>query len=125
MNVSHSIPLKEFNRLLCSSSIVIMPLDTEAPAGLIVIFYAAANDKFCMVNETATSCEYITNDRGCILPKDVEIWADTLYYYLSNSEKALEKAKNLHRWIESECSCEKYIHGMNSIYKRILQANVS
>lgn len=117
--VESSIPLKEFNAIACASSIIIMPTTTEAPAGLMLLYLAAANYKFYITNYTATSCEYINNDRGCILPKRLDVWVESIRYFLGNSEEAQRRAHNLHNFIEQECSLEKYVNGMKIICDKI------
>lgn len=118
-NVFHSIPLEEFNSLAVASSIIIMPSNTEAPAGLMLMFLAAANSKFYITNYTATSCEYITNERGCILPKDVDIWTKSIRYFLSHPNEANIKAENLRKYIEEECSIKQFVSGMKRICDKI------
>lgn len=118
-NVLHSIPLEEFNSLAFASSIIIMPANTEAPAGLMLMFLAAANNKFYITNYTATSCEYITDERGCILPKDVDIWAERIRYFLAHPEEATDKANNLRIYIEEECSLDKFVDGMKRVCQKI------
>ena len=118
-NVLHSIPLEAYNSLAYASSIIIMPTNTEAPAGLMLMFLAAANSKFYITNYSATNCEYITNERGCILPKDVETWAEQIRYYLKHPDEANIKAENLHKFIAEECSLEKFVYGMKNICCKI------
>ena len=45
MVVKSDIPEKEFLEFMCQSQLVVMPLDTEAPAGLIAFYQATANGK--------------------------------------------------------------------------------
>ena len=121
INIRVSIPLDEYNALAQASSIVMMISTTEAPAGLMLLFLAAANCKFYMTNYTATSCEYITDDRGCILPKRLDLWVEKIRYFLRNSKEANEKAQKLHDYIESECSLQKYVEGMKRLCSKIEQ----
>lgn len=118
--LKYDIPTKEFARLTCAASMEIMPVDTEAPAGLQTMYFAAANDVFYMTTRTAASSEYVTNDRGCILPKDVTAWTENIRYYLAHGDEALEKARRLHRFIETECSCEAFAAGMKRVRDKIL-----
>ena len=41
-----------------------MPLDTEAPAGLIALFQAATYGKMVITTDTVTTREYFSGDRG-------------------------------------------------------------
>ena len=45
MVVKSDIPEQEFLEFMCQSQLVVTPLDTEAPAGLIAFYQAAANGK--------------------------------------------------------------------------------
>ena len=114
-NVKYAIPLNEFNELAVASTIIMMISTTEAPAGLMLLFLAAANNKFYITNYTATSCEYITNERGCILPKIIEEWKKAISYYLSHPNEANSKAKLLNAYIAENCSLEKYVEGMKLV----------
>lgn len=118
-NVLCDIPKEEYNRLLCDSTIVIMPTSTEAPAGLMLIFVAAANNKLCITNNTATLCEYINNERGCSIPKKVDLWVNMIDYYLHHAKDAEVRANNLRKFVETECSAEKYVLAMKRICNKI------
>jgi glycosyltransferase involved in cell wall biosynthesis len=78
---------KEFDELLCKSEIVIMPLKTEAPAGLIVLFKAAANDKPIIASSTVTTREYLTNDRGYLCESSVDEWIKKILFCLDNRNR--------------------------------------
>lgn len=43
--VKYDVSEIEFLEFMCQSQLVVMPLDTEAPAGLIAFYQAAANKK--------------------------------------------------------------------------------
>ena len=74
INVLFDIPQSEFLEMLCSAEIVALPLDTEAPAGLIVMFQAAANMKYIITTDTMTTRECVNESRGCLLPNDTDKW---------------------------------------------------
>ena len=103
VNVRCNIPYREFLDEMCNSSLVCLPLDTEAPAGLIVMFQAAANNKFVITTKTATTKENITEERGAILSNDIEEWRKKILYYLVNTDEAANKAQLLHRFLKEEC----------------------
>lgn len=116
VTVRCNIPYIEFLREMCASTIVALPLDTIAPAGLIVLFQAAANQRLVMMTDTVTTRGYITPDRGVLLPNDAEQWVDSILFYFANPLERSEKAKNLQKFLETECSEDKFV---NSIKKMI------
>lgn len=94
----------DFMREMCASEIVALPLDTEAPAGLIVLFQAAANGKLVLTTDTMTTREYLSGDRGLLLPNDVKTWVENIRKALEDSEIRTMKAEKLARFLREECS---------------------
>lgn len=113
------VPYSEFMRELCKSEMVCLPLDTEAPAGLIVIFQAAANNKMVITTDTVTTEEYIKENNGQLIKKDVQQWCNKIYYYLHNAEERNHKARNLHDYFMSECSETKFLEGLSNILRDV------
>lgn len=93
MRVKCDISEREFLELLCQSKLVVMPLDTEAPAGLIVFYQAAANNIMSITSNTVTTQEYLSDGRGVLCNRDVENWKNAVLYYLNNSVEADTRAK--------------------------------
>lgn len=108
MVVKSNISEMEFLEFMCQSQLIVMPLDTEAPAGLIVFYQAAANGKMTITSDTVTTQEYFKNDRGGLCGKQVEEWKNKIIYYLQHTNEADIFAKRFKNFLESECSEEKY-----------------
>ena len=106
--VKFDIPEREFLELMCQSSLVVMPLDTEAPAGLIVFFQAAANGRMSITSDTVTTREYFSDGRGAVCGKNVEDWKGKIQYYLDHTAEAERCAARFKCFLETECSEEKY-----------------
>lgn len=115
MNVKYNIPYDEFMKELCSSEIVCLPLDTQAPAGLIVMFQAAANLKPIITTDTVTTAEYITSDRGVTIVNDVQTWCRAINLSFSNMEKSRNKAIKLQKYLHDYCSEETFVNGINKM----------
>lgn len=115
------IPLTEFERHLCESSLVCLPLDSEAPSGLIVLFRAAANDKMVFITETASSKEYVNYERGCCLPRNLAKWEEKIRYYLNNDVARISCAQKLHTFLAESCSEDAFV---NALQKMILGEKV-
>lgn len=92
-----------------------MPLTTEAPAGLLVLFQAAGSERFVITTSTATTRAYITSDRGCALERDVKQWKDAIRYYLLNEKERNDKALKLHKFLKDVCGRDNFDSGIQKI----------
>lgn len=101
------VSYERFMSIMCMSKIVCLPLDTDAPAGLIVLFQAAANDKFLIATDTATMREYINESRGILLPRDTGAWIKTISRALQDKRDL--RCENMKNFLQSECSEEKFL----------------
>lgn len=108
MNVKIDIPEQEFLEFMCQSQLVVTPLDTEAPAGLIAFYQAAANGKMVITSDTVTTQEYFAGGRGALCGKDIKDWKNKIQYYLQHKKEADLSAAKFKNFLESECSEEKY-----------------
>lgn len=117
VNAHYDISQNEFLKLLIESKLVIMPLDTEAPAGLIALFQAAANGKMIITSDTMTTREYIGGNRGGLCKKDIQEWVSTIQYYLDNAEKAKNCVDRFRSFLECECSEKHYAHVLSELSK--------
>lgn len=108
MVVKSDIPEREFLEFMCQSQLVVMPLDTEAPAGLIAFYQAAANEKMTITSDTVTTQEYFADDRGALCGTAIEDWKSKIRYYLQHREEAAASAAKFNSFLESECSEEEY-----------------
>ena len=104
INAKYDIPENEFIQLLCESQLVSMPLDTNAPAGLIAFYQAAANGKLIITTDTPTTVEYFSNMRGVLCDNDIEEWKDAIRYYLTNKLERERIADSFRKFLHSECS---------------------
>lgn len=114
--IRENIPYEEFLQEMCSSEIVIMPLDTDAPAGLIVMFQAAANEKNLIVSDTPVTREYVIDGCGYRVENDVEKWIAQIRFCLKNKEDARACASRLKKYLINECSEKKFIETIRGIY---------
>lgn len=119
VSIYTDIPEQQFLDLIAQSSIVALPLDTEAPAGLIVMFQAASFDKLVLTTDTVTTRGYINNSNGCLLPNNTESWCQSINYYLNNSEEANRKAIQLHRFLQEECNETKFVDAITNVIKNL------
>ena len=108
MVVKSDIPEREFLEFMCQSQLVVMPLDTEAPAGLIAFYQAAANGKMAVTSDTVTTQEYFAEGRGALCGRNVDDWKKKIQYYLQHPSDADVCAVKFKKYLENECSEEKY-----------------
>ena len=116
---SYNISMEDFMKEMCSCEIVALPLDTEAPAGLIVLFQAAANMKYIITTDTMTTREYLSDGRGCLLPNDVDVWKKAINEKLGKSLPNVMASETLLNFLKTECSEEKFVKGVELMIKNI------
>lgn len=114
----YNISMEDFMKEMCSCEIVALPLDTEAPAGLIVLFQAAANMKYIITTDTMTTREYLSDGRGCLLPNDVDVWKKAINEKLELGKSNIQASKKLLNFLQTECSEEKFVDGVETMIKK-------
>ena len=115
----YNISMEDFIKEMCSCEIVALPLDTEAPAGLIVLFQSAANMKYIITTDTMTTREYLFDGRGCLLPNDVEVWKKAINEKLGNVKSNIIASEKLLNFLESECSERKFVEGVETMINKL------
>lgn len=115
----YNISMEDFMKEMCSSEIVALPLDTEAPAGLIVLFQAAANLKYIITTDTMTTREYLSDGRGCLLPNEVEVWKKAINGKLGNVKSNIVASEKLLNFLESECSERKFVESVETMINKL------
>lgn len=118
VNLKTEIPEPEFIKLMCKSSLVLMPLDTEAPAGLIAIFQAAANKKLIIASNTVTTREYFGEQRGVLCENDLGEWEKQIRYWLEHPDDGKIRTEKLRAFLEAECSEKKYSEILMKLVER-------
>lgn len=115
----YNLSMDDFMKEMCSCEIVALPLDTEAPAGLIVLFQSAANMKYIITTDTMTTREYLFDGRGCLLPNDVEVWKKAINEKLGNVKSNIIASEKLLNFLESECSERKFVEGVETMINKL------
>ena len=115
INIKCNLSYDDFMVEMCKSEIVCLPLDTEAPAGLIVLFQAAANRKLVITTDTATTREYINSNSGYIIRNDIKCWKNAIDYSLLNKIDSSNKCNELYRFLCTTCSEQIFIEKVSSL----------
>lgn len=105
----------EFLSHMASSRLVCLPLCKQAPAGLIVMFQAAANHKPVLTSDTVTTSSYFAGGRGMILPRDAEKWRLAIKYCLDNQPEAAAMAERMLDFCEQECSPGEFVRTLDCL----------
>ncbi len=111
----YDIPENEFLDILKSSKIVIMPLDTESPAGLVAIFQAGMYNKMVIASNTVTMREYITPDKGVLCTQNADDWVKNIEHSLNNDKETADKARKFNYFLNDVCSASKYAETLFNI----------
>ena len=100
----HDLPPARFQQCLASARAVCLPLDTQAPAGLIVLFQAVANLRPVLISRTVTTSEYVSPALGGSLPNAPEAWVEAIRSLLQQPDEAAQRALRLRDRLRQECS---------------------
>lgn len=111
----HSLTENEFLQEMSRSAVVCLPLTTEAPAGLIVLYQATALGKTIVTTDTVTTREYVNDNSGITLENDVNKWEREIRHILSNPDVAHKKADTMYRFLIDNCSESQYTQTIKSI----------
>lgn len=115
----YNLPMEEFVKEMCASEIVALPLDTEAPAGLIVLFQAAANMKYIITTDTMTTREYLLGGYGCLLLNEVSLWTDVLKKKLYSRVSNQEASAKLLDFLQNNCSERNFVEGVEHMIEEV------
>jgi len=123
----YNLPYNEFRRLMLASGIIALPLNTEAPAGLIVLFTAGLMHKPVVSTNNITMREYITSGESGYLVGMGDHKTLALRIRELHSDQELRKriGEKLFRKVVESGSPEEYIDKLISIVKEVDSYNSS
>lgn len=109
-----NIPTETFFEIQKKCSLTVLPLNTQAPAGLIVIFSAGLMEKAIITSDTVCTREYINNgSEGTLLTNDLKQYIQCINQQLIDIDKRKTLGKNLKTKIVSTFSPENYIQTLS------------
>lgn len=122
VKIRYNIPYDSFMNAIHSATFSLLPLDTEAPAGLIVMFQSAWEGRLVFTNSTQTTREYIGTDHGVMLESPTaEDYADSIRYYYEHQDEAAAKVRDFQKFLHAECSGETMVDGLAKVITTMLK----
>ena len=117
----YNLPSSEFSHLLNKSSMLALPLNTEAPAGLIVLFTAGLMSKAVVTTDNLTTREYIVDGVNGKLVKmrDVDDFAVQIQELVNDKGKRITYGKALRLKVEEYGSTDSFIDAIIGITNQI------
>lgn len=117
----YNIPFNDFQQLMLKCSMLTLPLDTEAPAGLIVLFSAGLMRKPLISTNNFTIREYITSgENGYLIDMgDYKALADKIRELNEDSQKRREFGERLFKRVKELGSPDAFIVNLIEIVNQI------
>lgn len=109
------LPGKEFFELQSNCSITFLPLTSQAPSGLIVLFSSALMERPVVISDTICTQEYVDNGTTGIMNRTEEEFAESIHTLLNNIEKRKELAIKQKIKVKELGSPESYVRDLSKI----------
>lgn len=121
MEYTYNVPYKQFQKSLRDCSLVALPLNTEAPAGLIVIFSSGLMHKPIISTNSYTLREYVSSGHNGYLIKmgDHVALADRIRELLGDADKRHEFGEKLYRRVNEVGNPDVFVSKLINIVENI------
>jgi len=125
IDYAYNLPYKEFQKLIQDCSIVALPLNTEAPAGLIVIFSSGLMRKPIISTDSYTLREYVSSGNNGFLIKmsDHVALAEKIRELLGDPDKRHEFGEQLYQRVTQLGDPDVFVNKLINIVEKIEQTN--
>jgi len=119
----YNISYEKFHKLIRGCKLLALPLNTEAPAGLIVLFTAGLMSKAVITTDNYTMREYIASGEDGILVKmgDINAFASEAKALFPDNVRCLEFGQKLCKKVEELGSPGVFIDTLISITRQVTQ----
>lgn len=116
VEIISDVPTDEFLEIMDGAGVVCCPLDTQAPAGLIVMFQAAGHDKVTVSTDTVVTRAYVNGEHGFLLPNEAVAWCKAIREVLEMPDDAYYAvAGNLKSFLSNECGETQYVSRLDKL----------
>ena len=113
--IYHDIKHEEFSKILKKCEVLCLPLTTDAPSGLMVLFESAYHHKPIFMTKTVTSSTYVNEERGYPMSKDFQEWKRALEYGFAHRDEMQAKADKMFDFITKECSEDNFVKQLDAM----------
>jgi glycosyltransferase involved in cell wall biosynthesis len=111
----------EFIEIQKGCSVTYLPLNTKAPAGLIVLFQAAALSKAVVLSDTPATRAYVSDRMGELVELyDSEAAVEKIRYLLEHPDVRKEKSRRLKSFLQASCSEKNYIDTIERLIESVI-----
>lgn len=117
IKIYEEISQVHFFKLISDCTIIAIPLITEAPAGLIVIYVASVLSKPVIITKTLTTIDFIDDKiEGCLVEKgDEDTFIKSIRDLMNDEKLQIKYGNNLKDRIKNQCSIDQYCNSILQI----------
>ncbi|MDA8657086.1 glycosyltransferase [Luminiphilus sp.] len=125
VTVFRDIPIEEFEYHLSRASVMILPISTHTPAGILTLITAALKCRPVVSQNTLSLRPYINNgETGVLLDSsDASSWAAEINILLEDESKRHVMSEAFQKSIVKRCSVERYCSELDSIINIVSAGN--
>ncbi len=117
VEMHYDVDYQIFSRYMAEASIILLPLKSTLPCGLLVIVDASVLKKPVIATATPSTRNYISENKTGYLVQlgDTQNFLDKITYLSEHPEEKQRLGNNLHQHIESEYSTDVYFNNLINI----------
>jgi hypothetical protein len=121
VDVVFDTDVAEFYAMVANSRLILLPLFSQATAGLLVLTRAILMGKLAIVTDTpATVAFYPSHCRDLLVPEaDAELMTSRLKYYWANHECQIQKAMEVQNHVLQNLSPSAYANQVSELVNRL------
>jgi glycosyltransferase involved in cell wall biosynthesis len=123
VKIFYDTTLEEFNDKLSKSNLVVLPINVDTPAGILVLITAGLKSKMVITSDTPSIRNYISNNVNGILLENINIddWVSRINENFNNKHQQKRLGEKLQTEMLNKTSNQYYMNQLESILKSILK----
>jgi glycosyltransferase involved in cell wall biosynthesis len=116
-----NLSVDEFIETQKRCSVTYLPLNTKAPAGLIVLFQAAALSKAVVISDTPATRAYVSDRTGGMVGMyDSDAAVEKIRFFLERPDIRKEKSRRLKSFLQAFCSEKNYMDTIRRLIESVI-----
>lgn len=121
VKIFYDTTLEEFNDKLSRSNLVVLPINVDTPAGILVLITAGLKSKMVITSNTPSIRNYISNNVNGILLENIFLddWVSSINENFNNKHQQKRLGKKLQIEMLNVTSNQNYINQLENIIKSI------